>query len=66
MVGGSRGSIVFIGVFESFVRGDYKEDSDIDMAIQYDKRKNKTLFYLIDLEEKLTKLLGRKVDLGTK
>ena len=56
--------VVFIGVFGSFVRGDYKEDSDIDIAILYDKGKSKSLFDLIDLEEKLTRLLGRKVDLG--
>jgi predicted nucleotidyltransferase len=30
----------------------------------FDKGKSKSLFDLIDLEEKLTQLLGRKVDLG--
>lgn len=56
--------VVFLALFGSFVRGDYREDSDIDIAILYDDEKSKSLFDLIELEENLTQLLGRKVDVG--
>ena len=56
--------IVFIAVFGSFVRGEQKERSDVDIAIEFDKGKPKSLFDLLHVEEKLSKILKRKVDLG--
>lgn len=56
--------IVFLAIFGSFVRGEQRKKSDIDIAIEYEKTENKTLFDLIELEDKLKRFLGRKVDLG--
>ena len=38
--------------------------SDIDIAIEFDKNSRKTLLDLVRIEEELTKIFGRKVDLG--
>lgn len=49
-------------VFGSYVRGEQKEDSDIDILI--DLPKGVSLFGFIDLQLKLEKALNKKVDLG--
>jgi len=56
--------IVFMTIFGSFVRGEQKKKSDIDIAIKYADGKRKSLFDLVELQEKFKKLFGRKVDLG--
>ena len=56
--------IFFMVIFGSFVRGEQKRRSDIDIAIKYADGKRKSLFDLVELEEKLKRLFGRKVDLG--
>jgi hypothetical protein len=53
-----------LSVFGSFVRGEQHRGSDVDIAIEYDKRKSKTLLDLIGLEEELNTVFKRKVDLG--
>ncbi len=50
-------------IFGSFVRGEQKKDSDIDMLIQ--PPKGMGLFALADLQMKLEDALGRKVDIVT-
>jgi predicted nucleotidyltransferase len=56
--------IVFMSVFGSFVRGQEKKGSDIDIAIEFDRNSKKDLFDLVRLERDLGKLFRRKVDLG--
>jgi predicted nucleotidyltransferase len=50
-----------IGVFGSFVRGEHKKGSDIDILVDFEEPIG--LFEFMDLEEYLSNLLGRKVDL---
>ncbi len=50
-----------IGVFGSFVRG---EESDIDILVEFEEVPG--LIKFIEIEEYLSKLLGRKVDLVRK
>jgi uncharacterized protein len=59
-----RNDIVFLSVFGSTVRGEQKKTSDIDVAIEFGKNKQKTLFDLIHVENELTSVFRRKVDLG--
>src|SRR4030066_1030438 len=59
-----RNDIVFMAVFGSFVRGEKDKKSDIDIAIEFDKNKEKSLFDLVHVENELKKLFKRKVDLG--
>jgi len=56
--------IVFLAIFGSFVRGEQKGKSDIDIAIEFDKNKPKSLLDLIHVENELSEILNRKVDLG--
>ncbi len=53
-----------IGVFGSFVRGEEKEDSDIDIIVEFEEEK-KNFDNFINLAFYLEELLGRKVDLLT-
>ena len=56
--------IVFMAIFGSFVRGEETRKSDIDIAIEFDKNKTKSLLDLIRVEDELRKIFKRKVDLG--
>lgn len=49
-------------LFGSYVRGDEKKGSDVDILVELPK--GKSLFDFIDLQLKLEEALGRKVDLG--
>ncbi|RLB24766.1 MAG: nucleotidyltransferase [Deltaproteobacteria bacterium] len=53
-----------IGVFGSFVRGEEKEDSDIDIIVEFEEEK-KNFENFINLAFYLEELLGRKIDLLT-
>ncbi len=53
-----------IGVFGSYVRGEQKETSDVDVLVEFEEPVG--LFEFMDLEEYLTGLLGVKVDLVSK
>ena len=59
-----KNDIVFMAVFGSFVRGEQNKTSDIDIAIEFDKEKGKSLFDLVHLENELENVFKRKVDLG--
>jgi predicted nucleotidyltransferase len=56
--------VVFMGIFGSYVRGEQKRRSDVDIAIEYRKGARKSLFDLVELQFALTRILGKKVDLG--
>lgn len=56
-------NVDYIGVFGSFARGDSKETSDVDMLVGFSKPIG--FFKFIELEEYLTNILGKKVDLVT-
>ena len=53
-----------IGVFGSYVRGEQKKRSDIDILVEF--KEPIGLFEFMDLEEFLKDLLGVKVDLVSK
>ncbi len=53
-----------IGIFGSFVRGEAKSSSDIDVLVEFEKPIR--MFKFLELEEYLSKLCGRKVDLVSK
>ena len=53
-----------IGIFGSYVRGEQKKRSDVDILVEF--KEPIGLFQFIELEEYLEKLLGAKVDLVSK
>lgn len=57
-------SIKEIGIFGSFVRGEVKKDSDVDILVEFEKPIG--FFKFLELEEYLSNLIGRKVDLVSK
>lgn len=52
-----------IGVFGSMARGEATEQSDIDLIVEFSKRKS--LLALVALERQMSETLGRRVDLLT-
>jgi hypothetical protein len=54
-----------LGLFGSFVRGEAKKRSDLDLLVEFDDRPL-SLFGFIRLERRLSELLGVKVDLVEK
>lgn len=56
--------IVFMAIFGSFVRGEQTNKSDIDIAIEFNESQSKTLLDLVHVENELSEMFERKVDLG--
>lgn len=55
-----------IGVFGSFVRGEQKKGSDVDILVEFDENDLPDLLDFIAMEEYIRKLLKKKVDLVRK
>jgi len=55
-----------LGIFGSFVRGEQKKRSDIDILVEFNERNIPGLLKLIEMERYLEKLLRKKVDLVRK
>ncbi|RMD59610.1 nucleotidyltransferase [Candidatus Parcubacteria bacterium] len=55
--------VASLKVFGSLARGEEREDSDIDILVQFVRPVG--LLTMVRLERELSKLLGRKVDLVT-
>jgi uncharacterized protein len=56
--------IVHLHLFGSVARGEATEHSDIDLMVDLDHTKRLTLVGLVHLENRLSDLLGAKVDLS--
>lgn len=57
-------NVASIGIFGSYARGDQKKNSDIDILVEFAKPVG--FFKFVDLENYLSKVLGKEVDLATK
>jgi predicted nucleotidyltransferase len=55
-----------IGIFGSYVRGEQRPDSDLDVLIELERPARISLIDLVELELYLSDLLGIKVDLAIK
>lgn len=60
----SRFKVKSIGIFGSYVRGEQKKKSDLDVLVEFLEPVG--LFHFMDLEEYLEKLVGVDVDLVSK
>jgi predicted nucleotidyltransferase len=60
-----RNYITRLSLFGSALHGDFREDSDIDLLVDFDPNHIPGLIRLAGMEIELTELLGRKVDLRT-
>lgn len=55
-----------LALFGSVLRDDFREDSDIDILVEYEPDAQVGLYEHFDLQRDLARLLGRKVDLVSK
>jgi hypothetical protein len=58
-----QNDVVKIGIFGSMTKGEATEQSDIDLIVEFSKRKS--LLALVALEREISSALGRRVDLLT-
>lgn len=58
-----RAGVLKSSVFGSFARGEEGPESDVDFLVEFPENKN--MFDLMELEEKLKAVLGRRVDIVT-
>ncbi|HII01147.1 TPA: nucleotidyltransferase family protein [Methanosarcinaceae archaeon] len=56
--------VSYLGVFGSYVRGEQKAESDLDVLVEFSK--TPTIFKFVNLENYLSEALGVKVDLVMK
>ena len=54
-----------LAFFGSVLRDDFRPDSDVDVLVEFEPNQRVTLFDMVDLEQELTQLIGRHVDLRT-
>ena len=57
-------NIKYLGIFGSYVRGEQKEDSDLDILVEFSKEPD--LLEFIGLKQELSETLGVEVDLVMK
>ena len=55
-----------IGIFGSYVRGEQKKKSDVDVLVEFEESADLSLLDFIGLENYLSDVLGVKVDLVEK
>ena len=55
--------IAEFALFGSVLRDDFRPDSDVDVLVTFDPDAGWSLFDLVDMQEELTTLFGRHVDL---
>ncbi len=60
----SKYNVKELGIFGSFARGEQKKTSDVDILVEFSKPIG--FFKFLELEERLSKFLGVKVDLVSK
>ena len=55
--------IVEFSFFGSVLRGDFRQDSDVDVLVRFHPDARHTLFDMVRMQEELTGIFGRRVDL---
>lgn len=57
--------IATLALFGSILTDKFGPQSDIDFLVEFEKKHIPTLFDMVDMEEELSSILGRQVDLRT-
>ena len=58
-----RCKVTELALFGSVLRDDFGPDSDVDVLVRFKEEARHTLFDLDRMEEELSRMLGRQVDL---
>ncbi|PIV70770.1 hypothetical protein COW57_03375 [Candidatus Roizmanbacteria bacterium CG17_big_fil_post_rev_8_21_14_2_50_39_7] len=61
-----KNDVVYAGIFGSYAKNMQKNESDIDLLIEFNPHKRKTLFDMEDIQYELQNIFNKKVDLVTK
>lgn len=61
-----RWQVVELALFGSAVREDFGPESDVDVLISFDLRARRTLFDIVRMQDELSRMFDRKVDLVTR
>jgi predicted nucleotidyltransferase len=56
--------ITELALFGSVLREDFRPDSDVDVLVTFAPDSRWTLFDILHAEEELSKIVGRKVEIG--
>jgi predicted nucleotidyltransferase len=59
-----RNHIRHLGLFGSVLRADFRPDSDVDVLVEFEPDAEVSLFTLVHIQDELSALLGRSVDMG--
>lgn len=57
--------IAFLALFGSVLTTSFKDTSDVDMLVKFEVNHTPSLFTLVDIEDELCSIVGRRVDLRT-
>ena len=60
-----RHGVKRLGVFGSAARGETTASSDVDLLVEFGNKAQTSLFDMVRLQEELSRLFGRRVDLAT-
>jgi len=60
-----RNRIRKLAFFGSVLRDDFGPDSDVDVLVEFEPDADVSLLDMVRMEEELTEIIGRKVDLRT-
>ena len=55
-----------LGIFGSFLRDDFHDQSDVDVLVSFSPDSQWSLFHLVDMKGELSELMGREVDIVEK
>ena len=58
-----RWQVTELALFGSVLRDDFGPDSDVDVLVRFDPEARRTLFDMARMQDELSRMLGRKVDL---
>ena len=54
-----------LSLFGSVLRNDFNPQSDVDILVEFQPGKTPSFFTLVDIQDKLEKIIERKIDLRT-
>ncbi len=57
--------ITSLRLFGSVLTPKFNKKSDVDVLVEFDRKHIPTLFQFVDIEEELSEMFGREVDLNT-
>jgi len=61
----ARHHIRRLALFGSVLRDDFNPDSDVDVVVEFEPGHTPDFFRFVDMQDELSELLGREVDLNT-